>query len=67
MNVNRIGTVNPNKQSKLNKKEGWGVRLLIRCFCDPQAKGDFELRMNYALNYMFLHAPPSTLKRYSVP
>ena len=25
----------------------------------PQAKGDFELRMNYALNLWFLHSPPS--------
>ena len=35
-----------------------GVRLVIlMMLVGPQAKGDFELRMNYAMKLLFLHSP----------
>ena len=33
-----------------------GVRITMICV-GPQSKDDFELRMNYAMNLWFLHAP----------
>ncbi len=35
----------------------WRIRLVILMMLySPQAKGDFELRMNYAMKLQFLHS-----------
>ena len=31
--------------------------MMLMMLVGPQAKGDFELRMNYAMKLLFLHSP----------